>query len=242
MENFVNNTKRDYAKILSKLIIYLLCISLGFFIGLFFVLLNVVFINYSSVSDISYHLILIHVPSAKLTLMLYIIVVNLGIVYIYSRSISVFKFIHTCSQFGFMLSIITIVTGLVWAKFSWGQYWIWDIRLITVVVLSFLFALIIVVFNGVMDEKDMLYLSFYIFVGLVNLILVRFGVSWWTSIHPISSASLFKISAIQFVNLLCILTLTTLLLYLFCIFFYQWRINRIEKQFKYKHNVTTKEN
>ena len=43
------------------------------------------------------------------------------------------------SRFAFSTLVLTLVTGSIWAKVSWGQWWVWSERQLTLFLILFLF-------------------------------------------------------------------------------------------------------
>jgi heme exporter protein C len=46
---------------------------------------------------------------------------------------------YTAIHMGVIFGILTLVTGSIWAKFTWGQWWVWSSRQLTLFLVLFLF-------------------------------------------------------------------------------------------------------
>ena len=44
--------------------------------------------------------------------------------------------------------MISLLTGSIWAKPTWGTYWVWDARLTSMLILAFLYAGVIALFSA----------------------------------------------------------------------------------------------
>ena len=132
----------------------------------------------------------IHVPSAWLSLMTYLIMV------VYSISALAFKtpfgFIVNTSvaPIGAVFTLICIISGSMWGKPMWGTWWVWDARLTSVAILFIIYLIIIFMNlsfeNRIVREKVV---AIFILVGSVNLPIVKFSVDWWNTLHQPATIS-----------------------------------------------------
>lgn len=52
---------------------------------------------------------------------------------------------HANAEVGFLLATLTLITGSLWGKHSWGVWWTWDPKLTTALILWFIFAAYLVI-------------------------------------------------------------------------------------------------
>ncbi|MFL2520323.1 MAG: heme ABC transporter permease CcmC [Alphaproteobacteria bacterium] len=132
----------------------------------------------------------IHVPSAWLALMTYVIMT------IYSIAALAFKtpfgfIVNTAvAPIGATFTLVCIITGSMWGKPMWGTWWVWDARLTSVAIL-FIFYLIIIFINlsfenRIVREKIS---AIFVLLGSINLPIVKFSVDWWNTLHQPASIS-----------------------------------------------------
>ena len=132
----------------------------------------------------------IHVPSAWLALMTYVIMT------IYSIAALAFKtpfgfIVNTAvAPIGATFTLVCIITGSMWGKPMWGTWWVWDARLTSVAIL-FIFYLIIIFINlsfenRIVREKVS---AIFVLLGSINLPIVKFSVDWWNTLHQPASIS-----------------------------------------------------
>ena len=132
----------------------------------------------------------IHVPSAWLALMTYMIMT------IYSIAALAFKtpfgfIVNTAvAPIGATFTLVCIITGSMWGKPMWGTWWVWDARLTSVAIL-FIFYLIIIFINlsfenRIVREKIS---AIFVLLGSINLPIVKFSVDWWNTLHQPASIS-----------------------------------------------------
>lgn len=146
----------------------------------------------------SYRIIFIHVPSAWMSLFVYIAMTASGIVGLIWR-IKVAEIIAMASApIGAAFTAITLVTGALWGKPMWGAYWVWDARLTSELILLFLYLGVIGLYQAVEDRRRAARAaSLLAVVGLVNIPIIHFSVEWWNTLHQGQTVKLVGESAIH---------------------------------------------
>jgi heme exporter protein C len=85
---------------------------------------------------------------------------------------------------GAWMTVLTLITGSLWGKSTWGTYWVWDARLTTELLLLFIYLSLIAVANMIEnEEKTDKALSIMIVLGLFNVPLIYFSVIFWNTLH-----------------------------------------------------------
>lgn len=99
--------------------------------------------------------------------------------------------------------LITLATGMIWGKFSWGTWWVWDARLTSMFILLMMNTGLLHLMGEPGLPVDRLRAAHIVsVVGLVNLPIIHFSVEWWQTLHQISSFSLSKTPTIEWQMLL----------------------------------------
>nr|YP_009245623.1 ABC transporter subunit C [Diphylleia rotans]BAU71475.1 ABC transporter subunit C [Diphylleia rotans] len=147
--------------------------------------------------DDFFKIIYCHVPCAWLALQLFAIMLVLAITYLIKKNPIYLIFIKTITGVGTVFSILTLITGSLWAKPIWGSYWVWDSRLTTMFILSIIY--IAILFSQ--SEKIQLGL---IFLGSINLPIIKYSVDWWNSLHQPSTFKHFTIAPEMFSSVILI--------------------------------------
>jgi len=92
---------------------------------------------------------------------------------------------------GCTFSIISIVTGSLWGKPTWGIWWVWDARLTSMIVLLIFYILYILSWKLISNFEKANKLSSVIgIIGSFNLPVIRYSVDWWSTLHQPSSITL----------------------------------------------------
>ena len=91
----------------------------------------------------SYRIIYIHVPSAWMSLFIYVVMAISGAIGLIWR-IKLAEIVAISSApIGASFTFIALVTGSLWGKPMWGTWWVWDARLTSELILLFLFLSVI---------------------------------------------------------------------------------------------------
>ena len=77
----------------------------------------------------SYRIIFIHVPTASLAMSIYLAMAVLGVIFLVWKIKTANLVAQAIAPIGFLLCVLSLMTGSIWAKPTWGTYWVWDARL-----------------------------------------------------------------------------------------------------------------
>ncbi|MEO7013020.1 MAG: heme ABC transporter permease CcmC [Dokdonella sp.] len=146
----------------------------------------------------AYRIIFIHVPCAWMGLFAYIFMAaNAFIALVWRIKISEILAM-TSAPVGAFFTAITLATGSIWGTPMWGTWWTWDARLTSELVLLFLFLGVIGLYNAIEDRRQAARAAgFLALVGIVNVPIVHFSVSWWNTLHQGSTVRLLGPSRID---------------------------------------------
>jgi heme exporter protein C len=132
----------------------------------------------------SYRIIFIHVPSAFLAQSVYIMMASAALVTLVWRMKLADVFVKAAAPVGLILTFISLFTGAVWGKPTWGTWWIWDARLTSMLILLFLYGGVIALDRAINDEKSAARsVAVLVLVGVVNIPIIKYSVDWWNTLH-----------------------------------------------------------
>ena len=171
----------------------------------------------------------IHVPSAWISLICFAAISFLAILNFLFKIKSATLFYKSLAPIGLTFCFIAIFTGALWGQPTWGTWWAWDARLTSMLILSFFYIIFICGYKLTSNsERSAKTCSFISVLGLINLIIIKYSVSWWPTLHQPSSISLFRESTVHLSMLIpLIIMLFALLLYSALIFLMKYRIETI---------------
>ena len=141
---------------------------------------------------------------------------------------------------GCIFSLISIVTGSLWGKPTWGVWWAWDARLTSMVILLFFYLAYILTWKFIFDfGKANRITSIIGVVGLFNLPVIKYSVNWWNTLHQPSSITLTSAPTIHY-SMLIPLTIMffAMVIYSLIIFLmkYKTEVMKIKVDKKSKNN------
>lgn len=136
-------------------------------------------------------LFFVHVPSAWLSYLAYGGTGLFGLLYLLTRQRRWDRLALASAEIGVLFTVATIVGGMLWAKPTWGAYWVWDARLTTT-------ALSLVVYGGYLLIRSLIddperRARVAAVVGLVGTLYVPvnyMAVEWWRGVHQTQTLKL----------------------------------------------------
>ncbi len=132
----------------------------------------------------SYRIIFIHVPSAWMSLFIYVVMaVSAAIGPIWRIKLAEVIAISS-APIGASFTFLALATGSLWGKPMWGTWWVWDGRLTSELILLFLYLGIIALHNAIEDKRTAARaVAILALVGVVNIPIIHYSVEWWNTLH-----------------------------------------------------------
>ncbi len=132
----------------------------------------------------SYRILYLHVPAAVVALAGYYVMAVAGAINLIWRMKMADVAMRAAAPVGAALTFLALFTGGVWGKPTWGTYWVWDARTVSVLVLFFLYLGVIALYEAY-DNKEAAGLACAVLalVGTVNIPIIYKSVDWWYSLH-----------------------------------------------------------
>lgn len=132
----------------------------------------------------SYRIIFIHVPTASLAMSIYLAMGILGVIFLVWKVKTASFVAQAIAPIGFVACVLSLITGAIWAKPTWGTYWVWDARLTSMLILAFLYAGVMALFNAFEHSSSRGRAAAVLsIVGVVNLPIIKYSVNWWNTLH-----------------------------------------------------------
>lgn len=132
----------------------------------------------------AYRIIFIHVPAAWMGMFLYVLMaVYAGIGWAFNARLSSMM-ASAVAITGAMFTFVSLVTGSLWGKPTWGTYWVWDARLTSTLILMFLYIGFISLQSAIEDYRRADRAGAVLaLVGVINVPIIYFSVQWWNTLH-----------------------------------------------------------
>lgn len=131
-----------------------------------------------------YRILYWHVPCAWMSMLLYLVAAFYALLFWVYRTKVAAVMMRAALPTGAWMTLLALVTGALWGKPTWGTYWVWDARLMSELLLLFIYLGLMAVANLLEDaSKTDRALAIFIWVGLFNIPLIYFSVIYWNTLH-----------------------------------------------------------
>ena len=171
----------------------------------------------------------VHVPSAWISLLCFGTLSLLCIINFIFKIKSMSLVFKSLAPIGLTFNIIAILTGSFWGQPTWGTWWAWDARLTSMLILMFFYIAFILSYKFIKDPISSSKICTLIsLAGLINLVVIKYSVIWWSTLHQPASVNLAGETTIHISMLIPLsVMLLAFLLYSALIFLMKYRIETI---------------
>jgi heme exporter protein C len=126
-----------------------------------------------------------HVANAWVGMLGFIGATIAGIIYLITKHTK-WDIIEAASvEISLVFFFITIITGSVWARPTWGTWWTWDARLTTAAILEMIYLAYLMLRQGIEDpERRARFGAVYTLLGGCSVPITFLSIRFWQTIHP----------------------------------------------------------
>jgi heme exporter protein C len=139
----------------------------------------------------AYRIIFVHVPASWMSMFIYVVMAGWAGVGLALNSRLSGMMASALAPTGALFALLSLWTGALWGRPTWGAYWVWDARLTSELILFFLYLGFMALQAAIDDprraDKAGAVLAL---VGVVNIPVIYFSVQWWNTLHQGASVSL----------------------------------------------------
>ena len=136
----------------------------------------------------SVRIMYVHVPAATLLYVGCVITTVASGLWLWKRTPGWDALAESGAEVGLVFSVVTLFSGSLWGRPTWGSYWEWDARLTSTAVLTALLIGYLAIRRLDLDPDARSSRAAVLGLLLVpNVIVVNRSVSWWRSIHQDST-------------------------------------------------------
>ena len=182
----------------------------------------------------------VHVPSSFIALGCFGFIGIASILNLIFRIKFVSLMAKSLAPVGCIFSLVSIVTGSLWGKPTWGIWWVWDARLTSMAILFLFYLAYIFTWQFVNNfEKANKITSVIGIIGLFNLPVIKYSVDWWNTLHQSSSITLTSAPTIHYTMLVpLIIMFLGMVIYSLIIFLmrYKTELMKLKLHKKNKNN------
>jgi len=132
----------------------------------------------------SYRIIFVHVPTSAVAMAGYMIMATAAAISLIWKMKLAQVVMKCCAPIGAGMTLISLISGSLWGKPTWGTYWIWDARLTSMLILFFLYLGVLALYEAFEDSESAFKAGAVLsLVGSVNIPIIYWSVEWWNSLH-----------------------------------------------------------
>jgi heme exporter protein C len=126
----------------------------------------------------------LHVPSVLTAYLAFGLVLLGSAAYLATRRAGWDRLAASAAEIGVVFTAVTIVSGSIWGRPTWGVWWTWDARLTSTAVLLLVYVGYLLL-RAMVDEPEARarYAAVVGIVGAANIPIVHFSVYWWRALH-----------------------------------------------------------
>lgn len=127
----------------------------------------------------------IHLPLAWWALFSFFMVFIGSIRYLFKGSAPIDNFCKAFAEVGVLLSFLALITGIMWARKSWGVWWTWDPRLSATLIMWFIYSAYLAIDSldlSIMKKRKIR--AVLSIIAFLDVPLVFFSARLFRSIHP----------------------------------------------------------
>jgi len=150
------------------------------------VISGLVFTPADVVQGESVRIMYVHVPSAWVAYLAFIVTAIASAFYIFAKrhSLGFDRVAGASAEVGVMFMVITLVTGSLWGRLTWGEFWQWDPRLTTTAFLLVTYVGYLAVrrLDGSVEQRARRS-AVIALLAVLEIPLVHFSVVFWRSLH-----------------------------------------------------------
>ena len=186
----------------------------------------------------SVRIMYVHVPSSIISLGCFSFI-GIASIFILIFKVRFISFItKSLAPIGCIFALISIATGSLWGKPTWGVWWVWDARLTSMLILLIFYIAYIYTWKFINNfEKANKISSIIGIIGLLNIPIIKYSVDWWSTLHQPSSLSLTSLPTIHYTMLIPLaIMFLGMLIYSLIIFLTGYKIEVMKFKLNKKKN------
>jgi heme exporter protein C len=127
----------------------------------------------------------LHVSSAIAAFGCFGVVLVGSVMYLRNGSMTADRLARAAALVGVVLTTVTLVMGMLWAKPIWNAFWTWDARPTSTLVLWIIYAGYLLLRRLAEPGRQAARWAAVVGIfGFIDVPIVYFSVTWWRTIHP----------------------------------------------------------
>jgi heme exporter protein C len=126
----------------------------------------------------------VHVPVILTGYLAVALVLVASVGYLWTRRLAWDRLARAAGELAVCFIGLTLATGSIWGKPTWGTWWTWDARLTSTALLFVIYLGYLLLRSVVEDpERAATYAAVLGIVGALDVPIIHFSVEWWRTLH-----------------------------------------------------------
>ena len=131
-----------------------------------------------------YRILYVHVPVAFTAFFTSFLLLIFSLYGLFKKSENSLLYSRSCAEVGLIFTILTLATGSIWGKPTWGVWWTWDARLTTTFILALLYAGYLILFSTLPSGPGRIRVCSALGIIIAaDIPIIYKSVSWWRTLH-----------------------------------------------------------
>ena len=127
-----------------------------------------------------------HVATAWVGMLGFLVAAVVGVIYLIRKEHRWDTVGLAAIEISLVFFFITIVSGSIWARPSWGTWWTWDPRLTTATIVELVYAAYLMLRSGIEDpDRRARFGAVYAILGFISVPLTFASIRLLRTIHPV---------------------------------------------------------
>ncbi len=136
----------------------------------------------------SVRIMYVHVPAAWMSLFCYVFMASASFGGLIWRHALADLAAKSTAPIGACFTFLALFTGSFWGKPMWGDWWVWDARVTSVLILFFLYLGYMALWETIEDQARAARAAAVLaLVGVIMVPIIKFSVDWWETLHQPAS-------------------------------------------------------
>jgi heme exporter protein C len=132
-----------------------------------------------------FKIIFFHVPMAVTAMIAAAVALVASVLFLVTRDFRYDALAVSVTEVGLAFLAANLVTGSIWARIIWGQWWAWDARLTSALVCWILYATYLMLRRAVEEPTQRAtFAAVWSIFAFIDVPIVIFSIKWWRTQHP----------------------------------------------------------
>ena len=131
-----------------------------------------------------YRIIYVHVPSAFTAFFSSFVLLVVSIWALVKKNSGAPLVAKASAEVGLIFTVLTLATGSIWGRPTWGVWWDWDARLTTTLILALLYCGYLILYGSLHPgpQRNKICAALGILIA-ADVPIIYKSVSWWRTLH-----------------------------------------------------------